>query len=82
MWPITLEDRLGSYHYVKGRGTHAPKIASVVVQTSTNSPVPLLVPPSSESPVFPESPPNLPLPPPHPELASSSAPPLLIPFSP
>jgi len=24
MRPITWADRLGSYHYVKGRGTHAP----------------------------------------------------------
>ena len=32
--PITCEDRLGSYHYVKeGRGADAPNTASVVVQT-------------------------------------------------
>lgn len=47
---------------------------------SMKSPVAPLFPPSSESRVFLDFPPNLPLLPPHSKSASSSAPPLLVPF--
>ncbi|CAM4605810.1 unnamed protein product [Leuciscus chuanchicus] len=53
-----------------------------LIPPSMNSPVPLLVPAISESPVLPELPPSLTVLPPHLKSASSSSLPLLVPLSP